>query len=57
MVMQPVPQKKYRLHDGTPATEYEAVLENVKYWEAKRQLAEDKIEEFRRRLVIAEGAP
>jgi hypothetical protein len=53
----PEPEKKYRLHDGTLGTEYEAILEEIKFWEKKLQEAEDRIEEYRYRLQTAEGHP
>lgn len=57
MVMQNAPRKNYKLRDGTLGTEYEAVLESIKFWKAKQQEVEDKLEELQRRLDLAEGHP
>ena len=57
ILIQEVPKKKFLLHDGTHGTEYEAVAECIKHWERKKQEAEDQIEEFRRRLDLADGHP
>lgn len=51
------PPKRFRLRDGRRGTEYEAVLECITYWQTQKQIAEDRLEEFQRRLPIAEGAP
>lgn len=51
------PEKKYRLRDGTLGTAYDAIVQGIVVWEHRRQEAEDKLEEFRRRLEVAEGHP
>lgn len=55
--MQLVPRKNFRLHGGTKGTEYEALLEVIRHWEAKRQEAEDALERYRLELELAEGHP
>jgi hypothetical protein len=57
MAFRNVPEKKYRLHDGSLGTEYEAVLEAIKHWKAKQQEVEDKLEELQRQLALADGHP
>jgi len=44
MVFQRVPEKKYKLRNGTMATEYEACLESIQMWKVKLQEAEDMLE-------------
>lgn len=57
MAFRNVPQKTYRLHDGSLGTEYEAVLEALKSLQHKKQDIEDRIEELERRLNGADGHP
>jgi len=57
LACRPVAKKEYRLRDGTRGTEYESLLEVIRHWEAKRQEAEDKLEEYRNRLNLADGHP
>lgn len=52
-----VPEKKYRMHDGTLGTEYEAVKEAIERSEAKKRELEEHIELLRIRLDTAEGHP
>ena len=49
--------RKYRLHDGSIGTEYDALLEIVKLQEARKQRLEDEIEILKVRLGLAEGHP
>lgn len=56
-MIQNVPQKKYRLRNGSVGTEYEACQEVLVRLKEKRQEIDDKIEEYQRRLETAEGAP
>ena len=56
-LLAPVPEKRFRLRDGSKGTEYEALAEALKTLEAKKQLIEDEIEEIRYRMNTAEGAP
>lgn len=55
--MQPVAQRTYRLRNGELGTEFEALTESLEFWKAKLQQVEDKIEEIRRKLELAEGRP
>lgn len=52
-----VPQKIYRLHDGSLGTEYEAVREAIQTLEVQRLHLDEKIEILRLRLDLAEGHP
>lgn len=57
MVMQPVPQRTYRLRTGELGTEYEALAESLEFWKAKLQQIEDKIKEIQQKIEFAEGRP
>ena len=50
-----VPGKKYRLHDGSLGTEYEACMEALKTLEAKQRFLEEQIELLKLRIQTAEG--
>lgn len=57
MTIQPVPEKRYRLYDGTRGTEYEACMEALKSLETQKLHLDEKIELMRKRIEIAEGHP
>lgn len=57
MVFGHVPQKKYRLLHGDLGTEYDALMEALKFWQTRQQEIEDKIEDIQRQLRTAEGRP
>lgn len=52
-----VPEKKYRLRNGSMGTEYDALFEAIQVWKNKLQEAEDMLEELHRRIEIADGRP
>lgn len=52
-----VPEKKYRLYDGTMATEYVYIQECIRILKTNQQVIEDQLEEMQRRLELAEGRP
>lgn len=56
-LIKPVAEKRFRLRNGELGTEYEAIQECIVVWKAKLQEAEDRLEEYQRRLAIAEGHP
>lgn len=56
-MMRNIPEKRYRLRDGSNGTEYDAVLEAIQHWKAKQQEVEDRLEELQRRLALADGRP
>lgn len=53
--MQNVPEKRYRLEDGSRGTEREALTELLRRLEAKMRYLEEEIEITRKRLETAEG--
>lgn len=48
-------EQRYRLHDGTLGTHYQALAEAVKTLEAQKQALEDRIELLRIEMQTAEG--
>lgn len=52
-----VPEKKYRLRNGTLGTEWEALDEIVRHLEAESRAIEERIELTRTRMNTAEGRP
>lgn len=57
MAFRVMPEKRFRLYDGTPATEYEAVSQSIKMLKQQQQSLEDKIELLQIQLQTAEGRP
>lgn len=55
-MLQSVAPRRYRLSSGSLGTQYEALQERKKYYQAERQRIEDIIEEITRQLPLSEGA-
>lgn len=50
-------RRSYLLRGDRLGTEYEMLQEQIRDWDARRQYAEDRLEELRARLAFAEGRP